>query len=287
MNEKVGTFNWTRQLLASYGLNPKKHLGQNFLIDRNVLAKIIEAAGISARDLVVEIGTGLGALTLELAASGAQVVTIEVDKTLNDIHREVFAAFPNITKIEADVLKTDIEDLALSRGNNRETYKVCANLPYYITTPVIFKLLESCPSLSTAILMVQREVAQRILAPPGGKEYGLLTVMANYYARWEMVSRVPATCFWPKPEVESALIRMTPLTFEQRVAVGNVDNFKKLVKIAFNQRRKMLANTLATGFDLDKEEVKQRLREAGIDEKARPEQLSLEQFGCLARHFFI
>ncbi|MGE5455405.1 MAG: 16S rRNA (adenine(1518)-N(6)/adenine(1519)-N(6))-dimethyltransferase RsmA [Methylocystaceae bacterium] len=280
-----GTFGWTRQLLKDFDLKAKKQWGQNFLVDPNILNEIIEGAEIQPDDTVIEIGTGLGALTIELATRAKKVITIEIDHRFDAVHKKVFAPYPNITKVGADILKTDLEELILFETGEIKPYKVCANLPYYITSPILFVLLEQCPTLQQAVLMMQREVAQRLMAAPGNSDYGILTVMANYYARFSTVCQVGHDCFYPKPEVDSTVIKLEPIPVAERVEVGEVRAFRRLVKAGFNQRRKMLANTLAAGFSLSKEDVRARLSLAGIDGTLRPEQLGLLDWARLAPYF--
>ncbi|MGE5379775.1 MAG: 16S rRNA (adenine(1518)-N(6)/adenine(1519)-N(6))-dimethyltransferase RsmA [Methylocystaceae bacterium] len=280
-----GTIGWTKELLHNYNLTARKQWGQNFLVDRNILQKIAQAAELVPGDTVVEIGTGLGALTIELAERAGRVITVEVDQRLAPLHEEVFAPFSNITKVEADILKTDLEELVRAVTGVESAYKVCANLPYYITSPILFALLEQCPSLQNAVLMMQREVAMRLMAPPGSPDYGILTVMANYYARFTTVCQVGHNCFYPKPEIESTVVKLEPILADQRIEVGDVKIFKRLVKTGFNQRRKMLVNTLAAGFNLTKDEVRYRLLQCEIKETIRPEQLSLSEWARLSLLF--
>jgi len=280
-----GTIGWTRQLLDEFGLAARKQLGQNFLVDRNILQKIAEAAELLPCDTVVEIGTGLGALTIELAGQAGQVITVEIDQRLTPLHEEVFVPYPNIKKIEADILKTNLESLVGDLQGAEHPYKVCANLPYYITSPILFYLLEECPSLQLAVLMMQKEVATRLMAPPGNSDYGILTVMASYYARFTAVCQVGHNCFYPKPEVDSTVVKLVPIPAEERIDVGELKVFRRLVKTGFNQRRKMLVNTLSAGFSLPKEEVKRRLHSCDIDETIRPEQLGITDWARLARLF--
>lgn len=281
-----GTISWTRQLLSEYDLTAKKQYGQNFLVDRNILAKIAAAGKLNSQDTVVEIGTGLGALTIELAQRAGRVITLEIDPRLQDLHQEVLGPYPNIITVQADVLKVKLDELVNSMGDQEAApYKVCANLPYYITSPILFYLLEQCESLQLAILMMQKEVAMRLMAAPGTSDYGILTVMANYYARFSTVCQVGAGSFYPRPEVDSTVLKIEPIPLDQRLQVGEIKVFRRLVKTGFNQRRKMLVNTLAAGFALPKEEVRRRLVACDVNETIRPEQLSLEDWARLALLF--
>lgn len=280
-----GTFDWTRKILTKFDLKARKQWGQNFLVDRHILNNIVAGAEIQPDDTVIEIGTGLGALAIELATQAKQVITIEIDQRLEAVHRQVFAPYPNIKKVQADILKVDLEELIVFETGESGPFKVCANLPYYITSPILFVLLEQCPSLELAVLMMQREVAQRLMAAPGSSDYGILTVMANYYARFSTVCQVGHDCFYPKPEVDSTVIKLVPIPDSERVEVGDVKAFRRLVKAGFNQRRKMLTNTLAAGFSLPKEDIRERLGLAGIDGTLRPEQLGLLDWARLTQYF--
>jgi len=280
-----GTLGWTKELLNSHSIIARKQFGQNFLVDRNILQKIAAAGKLGPQDTVVEIGTGLGALTIELAGRAGQVITIEIDQRLESLHQEVFAPYTNIKTIQADILKVDLETVLEEIIGSGTPYKVCANLPYYITSPILFYLLEQCSHMELAVLMMQREVAERLMAPPGNSDYGILTIMAGYYARFTSVCQVAPTCFYPRPEVTSTVVKMEPIPPQERIEVGNLKMFKRLVKTGFNQRRKMLANTLAGGFQLSKDEMRERLAQCGLSETIRPEQLSLQDWARLTLLF--
>lgn len=271
--------------LRKFNLSPSKSLGQNFLIDQGILKSIVQAAELTKEDVVLEIGPGLGSLTAELAESAGSVLAVEIDKRLVPILKETLKDYDNIRIINADILQLDpaAEFGDVSPGR----LKIVANLPYYITTPVIMKLLESGIKAKTMVLMVQKEVADRMKASPGGKDYGALSVAVQYYSKPSVVQEVPPQSFIPKPEVYSSVIK---LELYDKPPVGLYDEmlFFRLVKAAFGQRRKTLVNALnnAGYFCLDKEEIKGMLEKTGIGEKQRGETLSLEQFAQLANLIF-
>ena len=271
--------------LRKFNLSPSKSLGQNFLIDQGILKSIVQAAELTKEDVVLEIGPGLGSLTAELAESAGSVLAVEIDKRLVPILRETLKGYDNIRIINADILQLDpaAEFGDVSPGR----LKIVANLPYYITTPVIMKLLESGIKAKTMVLMVQKEVADRMKASPGGKDYGALSVAVQYYSKPSVVQEVPPQSFIPKPEVYSSVIKLE-LYDKPPVELYDEMLFFRLVKAAFGQRRKTLVNALnnAGYFSLDKEEIKRMLEKTGIGEKQRGETLSLEQFAQLANLIF-
>ena len=271
--------------LRKFNLSPSKSLGQNFLIDQGILKSIVQAAELTKEDVVLEIGPGLGSLTAELAESAGSVLAVEIDKRLVPILRETLKGYDNIRIINADILQLDpaAEFGDVSPGR----LKIVANLPYYITTPVIMKLLESGIKAKTMVLMVQKEVADRMKASPGGKDYGALSVAVQYYSKPSVVQEVPPQSFIPKPEVYSSVIKLE-LYDKPPVELYDEMLFFRLVKAAFGQRRKTLVNALnnAGYFSLDKEEIKGMLEKTGIGEKQRGETLSLEQFAQLANLIF-
>lgn len=252
-----------------------KRLGQNFLIDSNVVAGIVAAAKLTPGDAVLEIGPGIGTLTQGLAEAGAAVTAIELDRRLLDVLAKTLAGYDNVKVIHGDILKIDI-----SREINQEKYKVVANLPYYITTPIIMKFLEDRLPIDILVTMVQKEVAERMVAVPGGKDYGALSVAVQYYTQPEIMFLVPPRSFIPAPAVESAVIRCT-VRSEPPIQVASEKMFFRVVKAAFAQRRKTLANSLKAG-GLDKDEIIQVLEQAGIDGRRRGEQLSLAEFAAIA-----
>ncbi|MCX7842972.1 MAG: 16S rRNA (adenine(1518)-N(6)/adenine(1519)-N(6))-dimethyltransferase RsmA [Clostridia bacterium] len=282
----------TKEILQKFNIKLTKSLGQNFLTDDNIVGKIIDTAEIAKTDLVIEVGPGIGNMTRELAKRAGKVAAIEIDKHLIPALKENLNEFTNVDIINEDVLNVDIKRLT---EDIRQTYdtelkndkvKVVANLPYYITTPIIMKFLEEDPGIDMMVLMVQKEVGERIAAKPGGKDYGALSVAVQYYAKPETVLKVPPGCFIPQPEVDSVVIRLK--VFDQPpVKLLNKDIFFKTVKASFGQRRKTLINALSNSgqFHLSKEEIKQILESIGVDEKQRGETLTIEQFARLANAF--
>lgn len=272
---------YIKGLLKKHDFKIKKNLGQNFLTDKNTVNKIVDAANIDKNDLVIEIGPGLGTMTRELAQRAKQVVTIELDKKLLPILEETLADYKNVQIINQDALKVNFDQISNSSQDGK--YKIVANLPYYVTTPIVMYLLESRFQISTIIVMVQKEVAQRMVAKPGGKEYGALSVAVQFYTRPEIVAKVPPTVFHPRPEVESAVVRMQILD-QPIVDINDQAKFFKVVRAAFGQRRKTLLNAISNfGFNKSKDEIEKILNQCSIDPKRRGETLSLEEFAHLSR----
>ncbi len=267
-----------KRLLERYGKHPHKKWGQNFLADRNILHKIAEYSHLDREDYVIEIGPGLGVLTREIAARSRGVLAIEIDSGMQQVLAETLAEYNNCHLVLADVLKIDLEqELSRSFALPKPTvYKVCANIPYNITTPIIFQLLEQGPHLEYALLMVQKELAQRIKAQPGSKDYGLLTIMLQYYAQVEYLMDISRNCFFPVPEVDSALIRIQPHSSPRQLK--NEAGFKALSRRAFQMRRKTILNICWSQFRTDKGLIKDYLEELGIDSNSRPESLTLDEF---------
>lgn len=265
----------TLHILKTFGIHMSKKMGQNFLIDGNVVDGIVAAAKVEHGDAVLEVGPGIGTLTQGLAEAGAAVTAVELDRRLPAVLAKTLAGYDNVKIVQGDILKIDI-----SREINRGRYKVVANLPYYITTPIIMKFLEERLPVELLVTMVQKEVAERMVASPGGKEYGALSVAVQYYTEPEIMFIVPPTAFIPPPAVESAVIRCTVRT-EPPVRVASEKMFFRVVKAAFAQRRKTLANALKAG-GLDKAAVDEVLAKAGIDGLRRGEQLSLDEFAAVA-----
>lgn len=272
-----------REILASRNLAPRKSLGQNFLIDANVQQKIIEAAQVGPNDLILEIGPGLGALTASLVEKAAFVVAVEYDKGLYQILKEIFREQPNIQLLNQDFLDTDLPDILDNHRKEEYHYKVVANLPYYITSPVIFKLLEASLPWESMVFLVQKEVADRICAGPGNKDYGALTVMINFHGKPEKIMNVPKTVFYPSPQVDSTVIRILasrlPVELnEQRAQIASY--LHQVVQAAFGQRRKTILNALGTlePYFGDKEERCRILTQLGISPQQRGETLTLGQF---------
>ena len=272
----------TIAVLQKYGFNFQKKFGQNFLIDTHVLDKIIAAAEIGPDDFVLEIGPGIGTMTQYLAESAREVVAVEIDKNLIPILEDTLSAYDNVTVINDDILKVDIQKLAEGK-NGGKPIKVVANLPYYITTPIIMGLFESEVPLSSITVMVQKEVADRMQTGPGSKDYGALSLAVQYYAEPYIVANVPPNCFMPRPAVGSAVIRLT--RYEKKpVEVKDPAFMFKLIRASFNQRRKTLQNGLhnSSELQLPKEKVVQALEEMGLSAAVRGEKLDLAQFARLA-----
>ncbi|MBZ4687822.1 MAG: dimethyladenosine transferase [Clostridiales bacterium] len=275
-----------RDLLKKNGLHAKKSLGQNFLTDRNIVQKIAEAAEVDY-DTVVEIGPGIGALTLALAARAEQVIALELDKKIVPVLREVTSGFANITIVEGDAVKENFDTLVegvAGPQKAREGYRVAANLPYYVTTPIIMHLFEKDFNIKSMVFMMQKEVADRIMAEPGGKDYGSLSVVVQFFAKPSLVTKVPPTVFLPQPEVESAVIRLDKHK-SPPVNISNKEFFFKVVRAAFGKRRKTLLNALSnSALKLDKTLIQKACEKSGIDPKTRAETLSIEQFADLSEN---
>lgn len=272
----------TIAILQKYHFNFQKKFGQNFLIDPHVLDRIIEESNITKDDCVLEIGPGIGTMTQYLAESAREVVAVEIDKALIPILEDTLSPYDNITVINDDILKVDINQIVQER-NNGEAIKVVANLPYYITTPIIMGLFESKVPLKSITIMVQKEVADRMQVGPGTKDYGALSLAVQYYAKPEIVANVPPNCFMPRPNVGSAVIRLT--RYEQPpVEVEDEQYMFKLIRASFNQRRKTLVNGLlnAGNLNITKEAILQSLEEMELSPTTRGEALTLEQFAKLS-----
>jgi 16S rRNA (adenine1518-N6/adenine1519-N6)-dimethyltransferase len=280
-----------RRILRKLNIRPTKAFGQNFLTDTWVLQNIAEAAELTPNDTVLEIGPGLGSLTSWLAEDAGFVVAVEIDNRLVPVLHDLLIAYRNVHIINADILKLDLKKelapfMTADDGTPR-TLKVVANLPYYITTPVIMKLLENGLEAECMVFMVQKEVARRMMAEPGGKDYGALTVAVRYYSAPSIIMDVPPHCFIPQPDVDSSVIRLD-LYKTPPVELKDKDLFFKVVKAAFGQRRKTLVNALnnAGYIGADKEQIRILLEKTGIDEKQRGETLSISQFAQLANHLY-
>lgn len=286
MNKSDTHQSQVRSVLSKYKIHPKNRLGQHFLMEHNVLAAIAEACRLTPNDYVVEIGAGWGALTWYLAKKARGVLAIEVDRDLAPVLQEMLAGQDNVRFLFADVMQIDLEEeLQKSFGLADEfSFQVCANLPYYITSPIIFRLLESTSRMSSAVLMMQKEVANRLLASPGGKDYGLATVMVGYHARVEMVRTVSPNCFYPRPEVESAVVRLIPWR-PRPWSIRDEAAFKSLVRAAFQKRRKTMRRIMTDFFGIKKEQAAIKLQALGIEPDRRPETLTIEEFGRIADGF--
>lgn len=276
-----------RVLMNQYDFHFQKSLGQNFLIDEGALSQIVAGADVTKEDKVLEIGPGMGFLTEKLADAAGLVMTVELDGTLCEILTKLFSEEDNVVICHGDALRLDFASMA-AEGEARgfeHPFKIVANLPYYITTPLIFYFLEYREYWSEMVLMVQKEVAQRIVATAATKDYGVLTLMVQYDADSEVIFEVPASSFHPRPAVDSAVIRLTKRR-EPPCPVNDRKKFQSLVKAGFGQRRKTLSNALANGgLGLSKERVCALLTACGIDGKRRGETLSFEEYALLANHW--
>ena len=275
----------TIEVLQKYHFNFQKKYGQNFLIDTHVLDKIISAAGITKDDFVLEIGPGIGTMTQYLACAAREVVAVEIDKNLIPILEDTLQGFENVSVINEDILKVDIAALAEEK-NQGKPIKVVANLPYYITTPIIMGLFEKHVPLESITVMVQKEVADRMQVGPGTKDYGALSLAVQYYAEPYIVANVPPNCFMPRPSVGSAVIRLTRHK-EMPVQVKDEKLMFQLIRASFNQRRKTLANGLKNSPELQfsKEEIETAIASLGKGASVRGEALTLEEFAKLANSF--
>ena len=272
----------TIAVLQKYHFNFQKKFGQNFLIDTHVLERIIEAAGITKDDFVLEIGPGIGTMTQYLCENAREVTAVEIDQNLIPILADTLSAYDNVTVINEDILKLDIVKLAEEK-NAGKPIKVVANLPYYITTPIIMGLFESHVPIDSITIMVQKEVADRMQVGPGTKDYGALSLAVQYYAKPEIVAIVPPNCFMPRPNVGSAVIRLTRHK-EVPVQVDDEKLMFRIIRASFNQRRKTLANGLnnAPDIHLTKEQIQECIEELGVPATIRGEALSLEQFAAFS-----
>jgi len=272
----------TIAVLQKYGFNFQKKFGQNFLIDTRVLDRIVEAAEITKEDCVLEIGPGIGTMTQYLAESAREVIAVEIDKMLIPILEDTLSEYENVTVINEDILKVDICRL-VEEKNSGNPIKVVANLPYYITTPIIMGLFESRVPLKSITIMVQKEVADRMQVGPGTKDYGALSLAVQYYAKPEIVANVPANCFIPRPNVGSAVIRLTRYE-KPPVEVQDEKKMFALIRASFNQRRKTLVNGLSNACELHltKEQIMEALEIMELSPTIRGEALTLEQFAKLS-----
>ena len=271
-----------KELLSRHGFSFSKSLGQNFLIDENVLDKIVSKSNIGEGDCVLEIGAGAGTLSRRLAQTGAKCVAVEIDKALIPVLGESMAEFENFTLINNDILKVDLKSLCDMEFGGRP-FCVIANLPYYITTPIVMKLLEEKLPVKSMTLMVQKEVAERMCAKAGGKEYGALSVAVQYYCNAEVICKAEPHCFIPQPKVASSVVFLD-VGEKPNVDVNDQKLFFNVVKSAFGQRRKTLQNALSKSpyISVDKEKIVKTLDYMGLDVNIRGEKLSIEQFAKLA-----
>ena len=272
----------TIEILQKYNFTFQKKFGQNFLIDTRVLERIIAQAEITKDDMVLEIGPGIGTMTQYLCENAREVVAVEIDNSLIPILEDTLSKYNNVTVINDDILKVDINKL-VEEHNAGKPIKVVANLPYYITTPIIMGLFEKKVNVDSITVMVQKEVADRMKSGPGSKDYGALSLAVQYYSKPEIVANVPPNCFMPRPNVSSAVIRLK-LYDEMAVKVENENLLFRLIRASFNQRRKTLVNGIKNSGELNytKEQVVEALAKMGLNENIRGEALSLEQFGELS-----
>lgn len=278
----LGSPQETIAVLKKYNIHFQKKFGQNFLIDTHVLDKIVDAAGIGKEDFVLEIGPGIGTLTQYLCERAREVTAVEIDKKLIPVLADTLAAYDNVTVLNQDILKVDIMELAEKKNEGRPI-KVVANLPYYITTPIIMSLLESKVPLDTVTVMIQKEVADRMQAAPGSKEYGALSLAVAYYADAYLAANVPSHCFMPRPNVGSAVVRLS-CHKKPPVQVADEKHMFALIRASFNQRRKTLQNGIYnySGLSYSKEEIERALAQLGLPPAVRGEALSLEDFARLS-----
>ena len=272
----------TAEIIGKYQFHFQKKYGQNFLIDSNILDKIIESAQLTKDDCVLEIGPGIGTMTQYLAEQAGEVVAVEIDKNLIPILEDTLSDYSNVTILNEDILKVDISKIVEER-NGGKPIKVVANLPYYITTPIIMALFESHVPLLSVTIMVQKEMADRMQVGPGTKDYGALSLAVQYYAKPEIITRVPASCFMPKPNVDSTVIRLTRYE-KPPVEVEDEAYLFAVIRASFNQRRKTLANGLANAGNLgvNRQVVEETLDEMGLSRQIRGETLDLKQFTDLS-----
>ena len=278
--DRLSSHKATKEVVQKHNFKFSKSLGQNFLIDTNVIDRILEGARVQEGDYVIEVGPGIGTLTKEMGRTAEKVVAIEIDKTLIPILEETLADFPNIEVINQDILKVNVQELVKEKLNGGPV-KLVANLPYYITTPIVMKFLEEDIPVTDIVVMVQKEVADRMNAKPNTKDYGALSVAVQYYCDTEIVAKAPRHMFMPQPNVDSTVIGLH-VREEQIYHVDNEDIFFKTVKASFGQRRKTLLNSLGGLGFLSKDQIKLALQEANIDEKRRGETLSIEEFASLS-----
>ncbi|MFP5116227.1 16S rRNA (adenine(1518)-N(6)/adenine(1519)-N(6))-dimethyltransferase RsmA [Bacillaceae bacterium C204] len=288
MNKDIATPVRTKEILNKYGFSFKKSLGQNFLIDTNILKKIVSFADLTENSGAIEIGPGIGALTEQLARTSKKVVAFEIDQRLLPILTDTLSPYPNVKIIHNDVLEADVAEVIAEEFTEMNDIMVVANLPYYVTTPIIMKLLEEHLPIRGIVCMLQKEVADRISARPGTKEYGSLSIAVQYYTEAETVMIVPKTVFVPQPNVDSAVIRLTKRE-QPAVSVTDEAFFFQVTRASFAQRRKTLLNNLTSQLPdgkQKKEEILQALSASGIDPARRGETLSLEEFGRLSEELY-
>ncbi|SCC42620.1 MULTISPECIES: 16S rRNA (adenine(1518)-N(6)/adenine(1519)-N(6))-dimethyltransferase RsmA [Priestia] len=284
MTKDIATPTRTKEILKKYGFTFKKSLGQNFLIDTNILNRIVDHAELTDETGAIEIGPGIGALTEQLAKRAKKVLAFEIDQRLLPILADTLSPYPHAKVIHQDVLKANLKETLAQEFEGIEDLMVVANLPYYVTTPILMKLLEEQIPVRGIVVMLQKEVAERIAAKPGTKDYGSLSIAIQYYTEAETVMVVPKTVFNPQPNVDSAVIRLIRRN-EPAVKVENEAFFFKVVRASFGQRRKTILNNLVNNLPngkANKAAIEQALSEASVDPKRRGETLSIEEFGKLS-----
>ncbi len=287
MSKEISTPVRTKEILAKYGFTFKKSLGQNFLIDSNVLTKIVDQAGLTPESGAIEIGPGIGALTEKLAKRSKKVVAFEIDQRLLPILDDTLSPYPHVTVRHSDVLEADVHQVIQEEFEEGQDLMVVANLPYYVTTPILMKLLEEKLPVRGIVVMIQKEVAERIAAKPGSKEYGSLSLAVQYHAVAKTALTVPKTVFVPKPNVDSAVLHLE-LRQEPPVDLLSESFFFEVIRASFGQRRKTLLNNLQNNL-LGKEKkpmIEEILNETGIDGTRRGETLSMEEFAALSNAFY-
>ena len=282
MNPRIASPSRTKAIIQKYNFFFKKNFGQNFLIEASILEKIISSSNITEKDCVLEVGPGIGSLTQYLAESAEKVIAVEIDKNLIPILEDTLSEYNNIEIINEDILKVDLKKL-IEEKNDGKPIKVAANLPYYITTPIVMGLLEQKLPIDTITVMIQKEVADRMQAKPSTKDYGVLSLAVQYYCEPEIVAIAPAHCFMPQPNVDSSVIKLNVLD-KPKVSVKNEEFLFRLIKAAFAQRRKTLINCLTNSSELklSKQTCTEALEEAGFNLQVRGEALSLEEFAKLS-----
>ncbi|WP_053954858.1 16S rRNA (adenine(1518)-N(6)/adenine(1519)-N(6))-dimethyltransferase RsmA [Inediibacterium massiliense] len=279
--EKLVSVYKTKEIVSKYGFKFSKSLGQNFLIDENILTKIVDGADVGKEDAVIEVGPGIGTLTQALSERASKVIAVEIDKKLIPILGETLSACHNVEVVNGDILKIDLHQLIGEKCEKRSV-KVIANLPYYVTTPIIMKFLEEKVPIQNMVVMIQKEVADRMQANPNTKDYGALSVAVQYYCNPKIITKVPRSVFIPQPNVESTVIRLDVLE-KPKVVVKSEKLLFRVVRAAFGKRRKTILNALSnSGLGLEKEILKEILQKSDIEENRRGETLSIEEFGKLS-----
>ena len=280
--EKLTSPREVKSILNKHDLRPRKRLGQNFLVDKNILNKIVASADLSSRDTVIEIGSGLGTLTQALSRQAKKVIAIEIDRKLCEISREILRDLKNVELVPGNILKIDLNRLLrrLSAGNS-QSLKVVSNLPYYLSTSILSRLLENKKYFKVILISLQKEVGGRLGALPGTKDYGILSLAVQYHTQPEILFSISGGCFFPQPQVDSSLVKLKVLS-EPRVKVKNEEFLFILIKAAFSQRRKIVLNTLQSKLKLRRELLLEIFKELSLDPGRRAETFSLEEFARLA-----